>query len=96
MNKQEYAEYLKSEEWEFSREQKYLFHGEKDEFGRFRCEECSLYFHRCRLEVHHVTYERIGRERLGDLRILCESCHGTQHGEQPAWWHVQKMEQLNR
>lgn len=26
-------------------------------------------------EVHHVTYETVGRERLDDLRSLCRICH---------------------
>jgi len=26
-------------------------------------------------EVHHVTYENAGRERLEDLRSLCRLCH---------------------
>jgi 5-methylcytosine-specific restriction endonuclease McrA len=27
------------------------------------------------LEVHHATYERLGREALGDLLALCHDCH---------------------
>lgn len=29
--------------------------------------------------VHHRTYERLGRERLDDLIVLCASCHSTFH-----------------
>ena len=32
------------------------------------------------LEVHHRTYERLGAERLRDLVVLCEACHGRHHG----------------
>lgn len=28
-----------------------------------------------RLEVHHVTYQRVGSERIEDLRLLCHRCH---------------------
>lgn len=28
-----------------------------------------------RLEVHHVTYQRVGAERIEDLRLLCHRCH---------------------
>jgi phage terminase large subunit GpA-like protein len=28
-------------------------------------------------EVHHLTYERFGHERMADLVVLCESCHET-------------------
>ena len=27
------------------------------------------------LEVHHATYERLGREQAGDLLALCSRCH---------------------
>ena len=30
-------------------------------------------------EVHHLTYERIGKERLNDLQALCGKCHKQQH-----------------
>ena len=48
------------------------------------CEWCRCYFdedgwrndsERQRLEVHHVTYERVGAERDEDLLALCWSCH---------------------
>jgi hypothetical protein len=28
-----------------------------------------------KLEVHHLTYERFGHERMTDLVVLCEACH---------------------
>lgn len=31
--------------------------------------------------VHHRTYERLGKERLGDLTVLCRKCHGLFHGK---------------
>ena len=30
-------------------------------------------------DVHHRTYERIGKERLDDLQALCGKCHKQQH-----------------
>ncbi len=27
------------------------------------------------IEVHHATYERLGREAVGDLLALCRRCH---------------------
>jgi hypothetical protein len=27
------------------------------------------------IEVHHATYERLGREAIGDLLALCGRCH---------------------
>jgi hypothetical protein len=37
-----------------------------------RCERCGK---PGRLEVHHLTYKRLGRERDRDLRALCHPCH---------------------
>ena len=31
------------------------------------------------LDVHHLTYERLGREKDEDLRVLCRACHGDEH-----------------
>ncbi len=28
------------------------------------------------LEVHHLTYQRVGHELLDDLILLCQVCHG--------------------
>jgi 5-methylcytosine-specific restriction endonuclease McrA len=28
-----------------------------------------------RLEVHHITYNRVGAEEIDDLRLLCRRCH---------------------
>jgi hypothetical protein len=36
-----------------------------------------------RLEVHHLTYERLGWEQPDDLLVLCERCHAVLHGRQP-------------
>jgi hypothetical protein len=33
-----------------------------------------------RLEVHHLTYERLGHELMRDLRVLCHWCHMLDHG----------------
>ena len=41
----------------------------------YRCRVCNASRHEARLEVHHRTYARLGRERPGDLTTLCEDCH---------------------
>lgn len=41
-----------------------------------RCEECG---HGGRLDVHHLTYERLGAEDPADLRALCRTCHDRAH-----------------
>src|SRR5260221_2534802 len=40
-----------------------------------RCRICNRSRRHARLEVHHRTYVRLGRERVADLTTLCEPCH---------------------
>ena len=42
----------------------------------WRCQACNTPH---RLHVHHRTYERLGREAVGDLTVLCEDCHRKVH-----------------
>lgn len=44
----------------------------------YRCERCGVRGRR--LEVHHKTYKRLGRERMGDLIDLRNQCHDYVHG----------------
>lgn len=62
---QEYSEYLLSDEWKAKRKQKLIQGGGK-------CEVCGT---QKRLQIHHLTYERIFREELSDLMILCRKHH---------------------
>lgn len=64
-----YELYLTSDHWRELR-QKVL---ERDGHA---CSQCPV---RARLHVHHLTYERMGRERLDDLVTLCEDCHRKVH-----------------
>jgi hypothetical protein len=64
-----YEEYLRSPEWR-RKKRKAL------ERAGNRCHLCST---RWRLDVHHNTYERIGRERPEDLVVLCRLCHTRHH-----------------
>lgn len=40
--------------------------------GGVFCEKCRS---PKRLTVHHVTYKRLGHERLSDLQVICFGCH---------------------
>ena len=43
-----------------------------------RCRDCgSKSLHN---DVHHLTYIRLGTERLDDLITLCRECHNKRHG----------------
>jgi hypothetical protein len=34
------------------------------------------------LQVHHLNYKRLGREKDRDLKVLCRRCHEFDHGIQ--------------
>lgn len=40
--------------------------------AKYRCEACGQ---GPPLELHHKTYDRLGRERIADLELLCRGCH---------------------
>lgn len=66
-----YGDYLQTPEW---------FHLRRlvlERAGR-ACERCGKT--ECEWNVHHLTYERRGHERLEDLVLLCRHCHETAHG----------------
>lgn len=44
-----------------------------------QCEKCGS-TDGTRLDIHHLTYERLGFERDEDLQILCQACHRKAHG----------------
>lgn len=61
-----YEEVLSSDEWRSRRARRIAA-------NRARCEWCGWMADR--LELHHKTYERLGREREEDLELLCPDCH---------------------
>lgn len=65
MNKADYQRYLAGREWAVLREQ-------IRERSGGACERCTTGRHE---QTHHVTYERLGTERLEDLLGVCEPCH---------------------
>lgn len=71
-----YDAYMRSPAWEAQRHARLRFDG-------FRCTGCSSDGSDSRLEVHHLTYERFGHERLTDLVTLCHVCHCAEHGLTP-------------
>lgn len=72
--KQRYREYLLSDHWTQFR---LLILARR---GRW-CEDCGS---TDRLDVHHLTYERVGAERESDVQVLCRSCHEKRHRKSPA------------
>jgi hypothetical protein len=68
-----YHAYINGAEWRRRRDAKL------SELGH-RCQGCD---ETERLEVHHLTYDRLGRERMEDLMVLCHLCHAREHGRSP-------------
>ena len=68
-----YQAYLNSADWR-SRRNRAL------KLADWCCQRCAS---RRELEVHHNTYERLGREWDSDLDVLCFNCHRGEHLDRP-------------
>lgn len=66
-HRRRYREYISSDAWKRSPARL----AELQDSGH-RCRLCNT---GAQLEVHHRTYERLGREIAGDLTTLCAPCH---------------------
>lgn len=66
-----YRKYLKTTAWENKRCQVMV----RD---LCLCQDCGSNRH---LEVHHLTYVRVGHELLDDLITLCKNCHNKAHNK---------------
>lgn len=70
MTRVQYREYLRSKKWKEIRKLVLIRDG-------YACVACG-----CRygdLQIHHVTYIRLGEELLEDLLTLCDDCHKAEH-----------------
>lgn len=72
----DYKKYITSKEWKEKKEKLFDLRGKE-------CEQCG-YKHK--IHVHHLTYERLGDEKMKDLQILCFQCHMSKHDE-----HFEKL-----
>lgn len=66
MDRSFYTNYLKSPQWKAKRELWFA------KFGKY-CRACGKTTGP--IQLHHVTYDRLGNERLSDLVALCAECH---------------------
>lgn len=71
---EEYDRYLENQHWQDFR--KLVLQKQRNEDGHNHCQSCSG---RTRLQVHHRTYERLGREVPSDVVVLCKPCHDKLH-----------------
>jgi len=69
-----YQNYLESEHWQETRKKAL-------KAANYQCQLNSK--HTGPLIVHHRTYERVGRECLEDLTVLCRDCNDKHHDKGP-------------
>jgi len=62
----EYRAYIASAKWRRLR-------ADMIKLAENKCQACGAASPR--LSVHHITYERLGKERPSDLLVLCSFCH---------------------
>lgn len=74
MNAAEYQEYLHSDRWKALRASVFKRVADPRCYCCEKRKAAGWY-----LEVHHLTYERVGRELPGDLVLVCEWCHRSIH-----------------
>lgn len=67
-----YLAYLNSPTWRHTR-------NEALKRAHYTCKRCGS---RRDLNVHHRSYERLGRELPSDLEVLCFGCHNEHHREE--------------
>ena len=68
MTKRKYERYVQTDCWKLRRA-RYLKLQD-------RCEVCQNHVE---LDVHHLSYERLGEERDSDLIAVCRDCHALLH-----------------
>lgn len=71
-----YCEYLHTQHWRTTRARALL---RADGI----CKRCHATGRR--LDVHHLTYKRLGREAEADLWVLCDRCHAAEHDVHPRY-----------
>lgn len=69
-----YELHMRSKEWRKFRAAILRMRGRK-------CEKCGT--RDKQLELHHKTYDRLGRELASDVKILCVDCHDKRHPNHP-------------
>lgn len=82
----EYYEYIKSSVWKLKSYQ-------AKRRALFVCQDCGKKSDR--LEVHHITYARLGREHDDDLVVLCDTCHEKRHERSEVAKRNEKIRKYN-
>lgn len=71
--KERYREYLRSDHW-------LRFRASVLKKRGLICEQCNT--QQVSVDLHHLTYVRLGEERESDVEVLCRDCHKIRHGIQ--------------
>lgn len=86
-----YAEWMSSPEW-FQRRERWLVDWQAAHNGQDpTCAICDARWTLDHGDLHHRSYERVGRESHDDLSPLCRDCHDQLHAlleRNPAWRRV--------
>ena len=72
-----YCNYMASEQW-FALRERWAADWVENHGTQPHCLVCGVEWALCD-DLHHRTYERLGREAGADLIPLCRSCHGALH-----------------
>ncbi len=68
MTSKKYADYLASDHWKLVRDKRL-------QMDNYRCWCCD----KKATQVHHITYDRVGREPMSDVISVCKTCHSAIH-----------------
>jgi hypothetical protein len=78
----EYDAYIRSPEWKRKRTEFILSNETTDKISRFDdpdsrylCDRCEWNWRIDELEVHHLHYRTLKRERRRDVLVVCKECH---------------------
>lgn len=71
-SQEKYDKYLLTEEWTTLKATRLMI-------DDFKCQQCDISITMKTSHCHHVSYIRLGNEKLSDLLSLCPSCHNKIH-----------------
>lgn len=82
-----YYQYIQTQAWEEMRQKVFR----RDGFKCVICNEAKD------LNVHHITYENLGAEKVSDLVTLCRNCHEDIHNGKPFFeWSYEARDAIQR
>lgn len=72
-----YADWLASPGWHKRR--RHWASEEQRRYGRIVCALCGARWSQSHGDLHHLSYNHIGKERHDDLMAMCRPCHELVH-----------------